>query len=292
MAAGDHQTRLPVERDDDLSRLTARFNDMLDRLDSKDRRLRAQVQELKTKQRELDQSWELLLRSAKLASVGRLTAGVAHELGNPMSSILGYLELLSDPDAAEDRRQEWVHKVRAEIQRMDQTIRALLETARPGDDSVVPTDLGRVIRQAAELVKHQPRLRAVDVRLQLGELPTVAATARLGQVFVNLLLNAGDALNAKGEVVIRAHEDGDRVRVTVQDDGPGIEEEIRKELFDPFVTTKAPGAGTGLGLAISQSILESGGGHIRLADPQPERGAQFELELRTWRGDETKPVSG
>ena len=282
VAAGDQQTRLPTDEDGDFGRVAERFNDMLERLRAKDQRLKDQVLELQTKQRELDQSWEVLLRSAKLASVGRLTAGVAHELGNPMSSILGYLELLSDPEAPEDKRLAWIERVRAEIQRMDRTIRALLETARPGDDSVVATDLGRVIRQAAELVKHQKRLREVDVRLQLPELPAVAASARLSQVFVNLLLNAGDALQGPGEVRVTAERDGDRVRVIVRDDGPGIPAEIRDALFDPFVTTKAPGEGTGLGLAISQTILEASGGRLRLTDPQPDTGASLELELRIW----------
>mgnify|MGYP001583393988 CR=1 FL=1 len=143
-----------------------------------------------------------------------------------------------------------------------------------------------MIRQAAELVKHQKRLREVDVRLQLDDVPAVAASQRLSQVFVNLLLNAGDALGAKGEVRVRTETRGDRVIITVEDDGPGIPKKLRRSLFDPFVTTKAPGEGTGLGLAISHSILEASGGELRLADPQPDKGAAFEIELRRWRDEE------
>ncbi len=284
VAAGDREARMPVSGDGDFDRLGRRFNDMLERLKAKDRRLQSQVEALQAKQQELDQSWEVLLRSAKLASVGRLTAGVAHELGNPLSSILGYLELVSDPEAPEVQRQEWIGKVRAELQRMDDTIRALLETARPGDDSVVRTDVERAVIQAVELVRHQRRMRGVDIRLELESLPPVAASARLSQVFVNLLLNAADARGGKGEITLWARVEGNAVQVTVSDDGPGIPADVRETLFDPFVTTKDPGHGTGLGLAICQSILEGSGGRIRLTHPQPARGASFELTLPLWQG--------
>jgi signal transduction histidine kinase len=292
VAAGDVAARLPEEGEGELGRVASRFNEMLDRLAEKDRRhgaqrveLEAKQGELEAKQLELDQSWEMLLGAAKLASVGRLTAGVAHELGNPMSAILGYLELLGDPEASEEDRRAWLGRVKDEIHRMDRTIRALLQTARPGDGELVRTDLAGTARAAAELAKHEPRLRNVDIRLGLEGLPPVAASSRLSQVFVNLLLNAGDALSARGEVRIRGEARGEQVLLWVEDDGPGIPAELRTLLFDPFVTSKAPGDGTGLGLAICQSILEASGGRISLTQPQPERGASFEIRLKAWAGE-------
>lgn len=287
VAAGDVTARLPIQGSSALDPVAERFNDMLERLAAKDRRLLDQVHALQSKQKELDLSWEVLVRSAKLASVGRLTAGIAHELGNPLSSLFGYLELLDNDALDPERRADILQKIRAELRRMDTTIRALLDTARPADDHVEKVDIRQTVSRAAELAKHQKRLRDVDIHLHLEAVPPVSASTRLSQVFVNLLLNAGDAIRGSGRVDLRAEVTPTEICIRVSDTGPGIPESIRKSLFDPFVTSKAPGEGTGLGLSVSQSIVEASGGRLRLSDPQPSQGAELEIWLPRWADEDS-----
>ncbi len=224
-----------------------------------------------------------LIRSEKLAGIGRLAAGVAHEVGNPLAAILGYAEMLvgDSPERplAADLRRQIAERVRAETERIHHIISELLEYARPGRDAVEPVDVARVVDGALSLVRAQPRGRGVETRVEIpAELPAVAASAgRLTQVLLNLLLNAADATGGEGTITVDARRQGDRVIVGVADDGPGVPEETRAHLFEPFMTTKEPGKGTGLGLSVSLAIVESWGGTIRLADSA--RGARFEVEL-------------
>jgi signal transduction histidine kinase len=231
---------------------------------------------------------ESLIRSEKLAGVGRLAAGVAHEVGNPLAAILGYTEmLLSDtPERPIDAamRKDVLERVRHETERIHRIIQELLEYARPGEEAVEAVDVARVVAAAVSLVRAQARGRGVTTEVALpAELPPVRASAgRLSQVLVNLLLNAADATGGAGRVRVEARAGGDAVVIAVADDGPGVPEEARARLFEPFFSTKETGKGTGLGLSISLAIVERWGGTIRLAPS--ERGARFEVRLTSWAG--------
>jgi len=229
----------------------------------------------------------------KLATVGRLAAGVAHEIGNPLTAVLGYVELLlaepHDPSTIDTLR-----RVRAETERIHRIVHDLLEYARtsraPGslDEEREPVRVADVLRAAIDLLRPQPRFREVTVRDELPpELPPIAAsTHRLLQVLLNLLLNAADAMRGAGEVVVRGRlGDGNAAQIEVADSGPGVAPEDRARLFDPFFTTKQPGAGTGLGLAVCRSLVEGWGGTIELVPS--EQGATFRLTLPLW----TDPTS-
>ncbi len=218
---------------------------------------------------------EQLIRSEKLASVGQLAAGVAHEIGNPLAAILGYVDILR-ADAAgtgalpEAERRDALDRVKAETQRINRIIRDLLEYSRPSHEEPSLIDPLAVVRSAQALLAPQARLREVRMTVtpEAGPWPAVMVSqGRMTQVLVNLLLNAADAMSGKGQVAITCESAAGRVRIAVSDEGPGIGRELRRKVFDPFFTTKPPGQGTGLGLSISRAIVETYGGTLEL-DPE------------------------
>ncbi len=232
---------------------------------------------------------EQLIRTEKLASVGQLAAGVAHEIGNPLAAILGYVDILRSDNAGtgtslpEADRRDALDRVKTETQRINRIIRDLLEYSRPSHEDPAPIDPLRVVHSAQALLAPQARFREVRLTLvpEQETWPKVmAAPSRLTQVLVNLLLNAADAMGGRGSVTISCTPVENRVRIAVSDEGPGIPRDLARKVFDPFFTTKAPGQGTGLGLSISRSIVESYGGTLEL-DPTAESGARFVIELPT-----------
>jgi signal transduction histidine kinase len=229
---------------------------------------------------------EQLIRTEKLASIGQLAAGVAHEIGNPLAAILGYVDILR-ADAVgtgtlpEADRRDALDRVKAETQRINRIIRDLLEYSRPSHEAPAPIDPLRVVRSAQALLAPQARFREIRLTITPDEetWPAVmAAPSRMTQVLVNLLLNAADAMGGKGSVAISCTSVEGRVRIVVSDEGPGISRDLQRKIFDPFFTTKAPGQGTGLGLSISRSIVESYGGSLEM-DPATTRGACFVMDL-------------
>jgi two-component system NtrC family sensor kinase len=229
---------------------------------------------------------EQLIRSEKLASVGQLAAGVAHEIGNPLAAILGYVDILRTDAAGagslpDEERRDALDRVKAEIQRISRIIRDLLEYSRPSHEEPSPIDPLRVVRTAQALLAPQTRFREVHITVAPATDPwpeVIVSQGRMTQVLVNLLLNAADAMGGKGQVVVTCESGAGRVRIAVSDQGPGIPRELRRKIFDPFFTTKAPGQGTGLGLSISRAIVETYGGTLEL-DPDVAEGARFVIDL-------------
>jgi signal transduction histidine kinase len=256
---------LPVTtRGDEMARLTDGFNQMT-------RSLREQRETLREQR-------ETLVQQEKLATVGRLAAGVAHEVGNPLAAVLGYAELLIPTARAEDK--EMLERIRKETERIRGIVAGLLDYSRPVTGAVEPVRLRGTVEAAATLLKPQARFRDVVVQNCVDETLTASANdSRLLQVLINLFLNAADAMGARGTITVEGRLDGERVELSVSDEGPGIAPENRGKIFDPFFTTKDPGQGTGLGLAVSRSIVEAYGGELRLAES--ERGARFVLTLAT-----------
>jgi signal transduction histidine kinase len=279
VARGDLTVRLATDGAQEFASLAVSFNTMTSSV-------REQLERLDQQRQELQASREHLIRSEKLASVGRLAAGVAHEVGNPLQSIIGFTDVVLSGGIAQTEAQDFLERIRAEAQRIHRIIRELLDYARPVEDAVEPVALASVVEQSLQLVIPQRRLREVEViRRGLDTVPTVAANGpRLVQVLVNLLLNAADALDGRGTVFIegRAGVEPDRVELRVANTGPLIPPEDRGRIFDPFFTTKDPGQGTGLGLSVAQSIVESYGGRLTLADD--ESRTAFSIVLYRWTG--------
>ena len=216
--------------------------------------------------------------------MGRLAAGVAHEVGNPLQSIVGFTEILLSGGMSEEERADFLQRVRHETERIHNIIRELLDFARPQQDEPEPVKLAQVVEQSLQLVGPQKRLKAVVVVCDgLEDLPPVAASSqRLIQVLVNLLLNAADAMEGQGTITITgAYQEAEGMgEITVSNDGPPIPEQHRDQIFDPFFTTKDPGQGTGLGLAVASSIIERHGGTLELKSGDPPT---FSIQLPIWK---------
>ncbi len=223
-----------------------------------------------------------LLAQEKLATVGRLAAGVAHEVGNPLAAVLGYAEMLlsDEPEGVESERRDMLERIRKETERIRGIIADLLDYSRPVAGAVEPVRLGEAVDNAVALVRPQTRFRGVTVDNQVpAELPAAAAsTSRIIQVLLNLFLNAADAMGGEGRITVEASAPEGLVLLTVRDSGPGIPFADRAKVFDPFFTTKEPGKGTGLGLAICRSIVQAYGGDLTLGKIDGA-GASFVVRL-------------
>ena len=215
-----------------------------------------------------------LVQHEKLAGIGRLAAGVAHEINNPLGVILGYVRLLQRK--AEGALAEDLKVVEEEAVRCQQIVEGLLDLARPGRGPVEHVALREVCDEVVARLRESSRLGDVEVRVE-GDASAWAWPPRLRQVLLNLVKNAAEAAGPGGTVALRidAAPDGG-ASVAVSDSGPGVKPEDRPRLFEPFFTTKS--SGTGLGLAVSRAIAEAHGGRIE-ADTGPLGGARFTLRL-------------
>ncbi len=284
LAAGRLRTSVPVQGAAEVARLAATFNEMAAQLRQDRAALQERLEELERTAAELTSAQEQLIRSARLAAVGRLSAGVAHEIGNPLAAIRGLIDLLQAGDLDPEEQREFIGRIERETERIHLTIRDLLDFSRsePGEKGRVESsaDLSEVISDTVKLLDRQSRFREIELRLALDEgLPRVRGDGeRLRQLLLNLLFNAADALGGKGRIDVRASNGGGTVKLTVEDDGPGIDASVIDQVFDPFVTTKPAGQGTGLGLAVCYAIVEQLGGSIEAAN-RDRGGATFQVRL-------------
>jgi signal transduction histidine kinase len=237
----------------------------------------------------LAQSQRALLQSEKLAAIGRLAAGVAHEVRNPLGIIRASASMLEDGPGLDADARQACRFIREEIDRLNGLITSLLAFARPTEPRLSPVALDGVIDRALRLAAPAAERRAVAVaRAAAGPLPDVRADADLlAQVLLGLLLNAVDAVAERGRVVVRAVSDANAVVVEVADDGPGVAPDHAEQIFEPFFTTKA--TGTGLGLAMAIRIAHAHGGTLELAPGhgagEAGAGACFRLRLPRVHGD-------
>lgn len=286
VASGARAFALPPSAAREIGDLGASVRSMATRLRAEEQAMRTKVEELTATTRRLGETREQLAGSERLASVGRLAAGVAHEIGNPIAAIMGMHELLDDDDIDGADRADFLRRMRKETERIHVVVRDLLDYARPEDGPTsgpgASADISEIVSDALGLVRPQKEWRGVDVHVDVdSNLRAPVSPQRLTQVLLNLLLNAGAALSerqAEKNIQIRAKEDGGRVRLEIEDNGPGVPEALRARIFDPFVTTKDVGAGTGLGLAVCRGIIEGAHGRIYV-DPSFTNGARFVIEL-------------
>jgi two-component system NtrC family sensor kinase len=269
----------------EVARLAAAFNEMASQLRAEREALVQRLRELERTTSELKTTQQQLIHGEKLASVGRLAAGVAHEIGNPLAAILGLVELLRAGGLSPAQAEEFLVRVQAETERIHRIIRDLLDFSRrdPEDEmAAASADLAQVVAGAVQLVRPQKASKQVEIEVDVdADVGRVHGPEhRLTQIVLNLLLNAVDALEGRGRVRIEAHREGEReCALTVSDDGPGLPPEVLAHLFEPFTTTKPPGKGTGLGLAVCHALVEGMGGSIT-AGNRLEGGARFEVRLR------------
>ena len=229
----------------------------------------------------LRRTQEQLLHSEKLAAVGQLISGVAHELNNPLTAILGYSQLLTSNGQLGPQGIEYSDKLYKQAQRTHRIVQNLLSFARQHKPERVPVQINQALEETLALRDYDLRMSNIRVHLDLAaDLPqTFADPHQLQQVFLNLVNNAVDAIlehSREGDLWVRTGSDADRLFIEFTDSGPGVQDASR--VFDPFYTTKPVGKGTGLGLSICYGIITEHGGMIRVRN-MPTRGASFTIEL-------------
>ena len=228
---------------------------------------------------------DILVRSHKLRAVGTLTAGVAHELNNPINNIMLTAEMLREdfPDLPDEERLDMVSDLVDQAERAQKIVRNLLDFARESEIETEILELADILRETLALVGNQIKLHNVKLAVEINDnLPPVHGDRQhLGQVFLNLILNALDAMPDTGRLYIVADKDKDDpafLSVTITDTGKGIPEHIIDSIFDPFFTTKSTGKGTGLGLSVSLGIIKKHGGEITVHS-KPGEGSTFTVLL-------------
>jgi hypothetical protein len=244
------------------------------------------------------------MQAEKMATVGVLAAGVAHEINNPLTSILGFsdglkrrlprLESRVDPEVLEDMR-EYIQTIREEGQRCQEIVQNLLTFSRPKNSPFGPVDLHRLVTDCLKIIHYRlKKCPQVNVGLDSNSVqPTIYGDeAQLKQVVLNLLTNALDALSGSGRVHITIDQEGeDMVSLEVEDTGPGIDPKYLEKVFDPFFTTKPVGEGTGIGLSTCYNIVQAHSGRIYVCS-EPGKGSSFRILLpREAVGNQNAAVS-
>jgi two-component system NtrC family sensor kinase len=232
--------------------------------------------------RELQEIQSHLSQSEKLASIGKLAAGIAHEINNPLGGILIYSHLLLEDVPEGHPHHDNLQKIVKETTRCKGIVKGLLDFARPKEPEWAPTDIRDLLDACLSLTGRQALFQNIRVAKDYqSSLPRITADrAQLQQVFMNMIFNAAEAMEGKGTLTLRAYSDdgGKEVAVEIADTGHGIKDEDRERLFEPFFTTKEVGQGTGLGLAISYGIIQKHKGTIEVRS-EPGRGATFIIKL-------------
>ncbi len=285
IARGDLSHKVEVHARDEIGRLADSFNRMTDNLKEANEKLidwtRTLEKRVEERTSELREMQAHLVQSEKLASLGKLAAGIAHEINNPLGGILIYSHLILEDTPKDTPQHENLKKIVKETTRCKDIVKGLLEFARPKEPKMVLSDISEVVERALAIIERQALFQNITIRKDYAPLPKVVADAsQLQQVFMNIILNAAEAMAGCGTLTIRTVSDeaAGLLRVEFTDTGHGIKPEDRKRLFEPFFTTKEVGQGTGLGLAISYSIIQKHGGNIQVRS-EPGKGATFTILL-------------
>ncbi len=230
--------------------------------------------------RRVEESQQALVRAEKMAAAGRLTASIAHEVNNPLQSVQNCLHLAGREDLPPEKRKEYFELARTELDRLMKTMQRMLEFYRPGAVRVEHVDVLELLRHVISLTSQQLGQRNIQVNVKLPDsLPGIyAVSGQIQQIFINLILNAHDAMPEGGELKISARALRNGVEIEISDSGPGIPVERRNNIFEPFFSTKD--GGTGLGLTVSYNIVTAHGGTLDLVD-RDTAGACFRLFLPT-----------
>ncbi len=316
IAAGDLNCRVPVPGSEEIAHLAEAFNGMVEALRRKKVEVEAHIHSLERINSELEIAREETIRSEKMASIGLLAAGTAHEIGTPLSAIMGYAGILRDEMGEDEEKSDYLRRIQDEAGRIDRIVRGLLDYARTAPVEPEEVDVAALLGETLDMLERQGIFRNIVVSASFdpSSSPVFADRHELQQVFTNLCINARDAMPNGGTLTVGTFLDnstpeekcGNReksirgrrrddfrgafraaiqpgfgcryLRVEVSDTGAGIAPENIERIFDPFFTTKEPGKGTGLGLAVTARIVDSLGGRITV-ESVPAVGTTFTLWL-------------
>ena len=268
-AGGNLDYRVETTQKDEIAELTKTFNLMASSLRERDEKLK-------------EYTAQQIMKSERLATLGQLAAGVAHEINNPLGAILMYSHLSLEEMDAEDPWRKNLEKVTAEATRCKNIVRGLLDFARQSEPNVVEADANEILSRTLSLLQNQAQFQNITITTTLcSSLPkAMMDSGQIQQVFTNIILNAAEAIDGQGEIkiVTRATEDGQYIEIELADTGCGIPQENIEKIFDPFFTTKEVGHGTGLGLAVSYGIISRHRGTIEVKS-SPGKGTTFVVRL-------------
>ena len=230
------------------------------------------VTEVRKLQQQVDQS-------EKLAVIGQLAAGVAHEIGNPLASISSIVQILQRKSQDQFMSDQLIN-VKDNINRISKIVRELVDLSRPPSHDSLITQINEVIKTAVGIVKYDKRVKKVEFKTNLDpNLPMIEVVPdQLIQVFINIMINSLDAINGEGIIRVNSSYDDKNIYVSIIDDGIGISADAIDKIFEPFYTTKQVGKGTGLGLSVSYGIIQKFGGEIKV-NSKLDEGSQFTIEI-------------
>jgi hypothetical protein len=277
-------TLLSLSDRNEFGKLSTSLKDMSKKLIQEKAKIEQQYHALEEKNLQLQQAHKEILQTEKLASVGSLAAGIAHEVGNPVGIILGCIHLLRSNDIDDKKRTDFLNRMESATERVNSIIRELLDYAQPSSQEIQEIILNDIIKDTYSLVSYKKEFSNIDPVFHLAEdIPQLYADEKqIRQLIVNLVLNAGDAMPDGGRLTFTTGLDRsgkeDKILFTISDTGQGITVEKQNQIFDPFFTTKQQGKGTGLGLSNVQRIVESAGGHISVSSRLGE-GTTFTITL-------------
>jgi len=290
IARGDLSHKVEVNSKDEIGHLADSFNRMTEDLNMANQKLiewgKTLEKKVEERTKELREMQAHLIQSEKLASLGKLAAGIAHEINNPLGGILIYSHLLLEDTDKDSPSHENLKKIIKETSRCKDIVKGLLEFARPKEPEMSLMYINEVVNRSLALVERQALFQNIEIKKSFAlELPKIVADeSQLQQVFMNIIMNAAEAMEGKGTLTLSTslNTDDSCIEVKFSDTGHGIKEEDKKRLFEPFFTTKEVGEGTGLGLAISYSIIQKHKGTIEV-ESQEEKGSTFTVKLPVTR---------
>lgn len=266
---GELNASLYLAERNELGKLSAALSRMAENLQEEKRKVQEHIQTLENTNRKLQRAQQEIIQAEKLASVGRLAAGIAHEIGNPIGIILGYLHLLINQGVSEQEKNDYLKRMNAETERIHSIIRELLDYAQPSSLQNEALDVNRIIEETCALVSYQKGFERNTVTLNLDRsVPGLYADEKqLRQIILNLTLNALDAMPDGGVITYMTayNQETAHIVFSITDTGMGIPADLQQKIFDPFFTTKEPGKGTGLGLSNVQRMVAAMGGKISVA---------------------------
>ena len=290
IAKGDLTHQVEVNSRDEIGYLADSFNKMTANLKTANQKLiewgRTLEKKVEERTRELREMQAHLIQSEKLASLGKLAAGIAHEINNPLGGILIYSHLLLEDTSKKSAHYENLKKIVKETSRCKDIVKGLLEFARPKEPEMSWINLNDVVDRSMAIVEGQALFQNIKINKKYASsLPKIVADgSQLQQVFMNIIINAAEAMDGKGTLSLSTSmdTDGTHIEAKITDTGHGIKEEDKKRLFEPFFSTKEVGKGTGLGLAISYSIIQKHLGTIEV-ESQEGKGSTFTVKLPVLR---------